>query len=82
MKNIIEVPYFNQDRLNYDCGPLCIRMIESYFKGRRISEKSYQKNILELAMDGNPKYCYGTSKKTHEVGNPSVGLSLQKYLRT
>jgi predicted double-glycine peptidase len=62
MKKILKVHCFKQDKSGYDCGPACIRMVLSYLAGGRPSKSEYKK-ILELAMDGNTKYRYGTSKR-------------------
>jgi predicted double-glycine peptidase len=63
MNDILTVPYFKQGKENYDCGPLCIRMVVSYLTGRRVPEKEYKDTILALSMDGNATYRYGTPKK-------------------
>ena len=58
----LKVPYWKQDRDHYTCGPICIRMVSSYFEGRLLNKKEYTE-ILEVAMDGNPERCRGTSRK-------------------
>jgi predicted double-glycine peptidase len=56
----LKVPYWKQDRDHYTCGPICVRMVSSYFEGRLLNKREYAK-ILEVTMNGNPKRCRGTS---------------------
>ena len=58
----LKVTYFAQDKDEYTCAPVCLRMAMSYLEGKRLNKDRYQE-ILDVAMDGNPNKVIGTSKK-------------------
>lgn len=60
-RTFLKVPYWSQDKNHYTCGPICIRMVLSYLKGKRLSKKEYLQ-ILESTMNGDPTKESGTSK--------------------
>ncbi len=69
---ILRVPYFPQKKSHYTCGPVCIRMVLSFLEKKKLSEKKYTE-ILELTMNSNPKYIFGTAKKTMRLATKRLG---------
>jgi len=60
-RTFLKVPYWSQDENHYTCGPICLRMVLSYLKGKRLNKKEYLR-ILDLTMNGDPTKESGTSK--------------------
>jgi ABC-type bacteriocin/lantibiotic exporter with double-glycine peptidase domain len=72
-KNILKVPYWSQDEEEYTCGPICIRMVLSYLRGKRLNKREYL-HIVDLTMDGNPKDSHGTSKQRMKSAIKKLGF--------
>ena len=77
-KIILKVPYFPQQKRHYTCGPVCIRMVLSYLRKRRLTENEYDE-ILDLTINGNPKLKRGTTKQKMKLAIKKLGF---KYNNT
>jgi len=58
---VLKIPYWSQNKKEYTCGPICIRMVLSFLEGKRLNKTEYI-HLLKLTMNGNPKKRSGTSK--------------------
>lgn len=69
----LKVPHLSQKMHHFNCGPICLSMVLSFFKKSKITREKYEE-ILLMTMRGNPELSCGTAPQTMKSAVIELGL--------